>query len=334
MSEIVYIVSNREIDESKEPKLKFGLSQNPKGIDEIRLGKATRSSDNNIEVSIIEEAGWTPGSENQDPPSYKLFKDLNSIMRTKKRNCVFLVHGYNTNFEAALNTAFNVRKYYGVEVILFSWPSLGGGEGRDSIGKDVIGTASYKRDKRIAMRSVGALDRCFEKLNLYMNRLTEGEDCKQKFTLLCHSMGNYLLKNLLKSSVYEGETLIFDNVVLCQADINSKDHDKYIDKIAHRRRMYVTINENDFALAWSRRKLGKAQKARLGHFTRNLTSTIAVYLDFTNASWVKKSHSFFSDEVPEKNKRVHSVFNDILNGERGERSLNRYDPNQNVFQID
>ena len=107
-------------------------------------------------------------------------------------------------------------------------------------------------------------------------------------------MGNWLLKNLLKSSVYNGETLLFDNVVLCAADVNNENHERFVDRIQHRRRIYITINENDGPLGWSRRKLGSQQKARLGHYTKNLVSNVAVYFDFTEAKNIGDSHSYFS----------------------------------------
>ncbi len=94
-----------------------------------------------------------------------------------------------------------------------------------------------------------------------------------------------------------------------------------------------TINENDFALKWSRRKLGEQQKARLGHYTRNLSSNIAVYLDFTGTDHVGKSHGYFADDAAENNEQIHSLFKELFNGERGERLLKGYDPDERIYAV-
>ncbi len=327
----MYIVTNRELDEENNPIFKFGTGANAKGISELRLATAAKvGSEWKVDV-IPEKRNITANTSVKLRPSYQQFRALQKRMMERKRNCVFFVHGYNTNIRSAIETAHWVERLYNVEVILFTWPSRGGGEGKRNIGKDLIGTASYKRDKRIAQESIGALDRCLEMLSSY---ITESSlDCGQRFNLLCHSMGNYLLKNLLKSSIYQGETLIFDNIILCAADVNNAGHVAFVDRIAHRRRVYITINENDFALAWSRRKLGEAQKARLGHFSRNLDSDTSIYLDVTDAQFVDDSHGYFADKSAQKNPSIRSFFNDVLNGERGERNLPGFDLNKKVYSI-
>ena len=332
----MYIVTNREIDKKNCPDLKFGTSPNPKGIDELRLASAQKLETGKWDIQILPEPDSETVANSGDSdaykkrPSWKLFCQLQTTMKTEKRNCVFLAHGYNVNFESALETGWKVQELYDVEVILFSWPSRGGGEGKEDLGKDLVGTASYKRDKKIARMSAPALDRCLETLQGYIR--ASDIDCGQSFTFLCHSMGNYMLKSLMSSSVYNGETLLFDNIVLCCADTNNKAHAEWVDRIAHRRRIYITINENDYALAWSRRKPGDKQLARLGHYTRNLSSIIAVYFDFTDARGVGNSHGYFRDKAI-KNKNVRDLFNLMLNGKRAERSLKDYDPDRKVYHI-
>lgn len=329
----MYIVSNREIDTENEPTFKFGTLPNPKGPAELRVAEAfEKDGDWQVEL-MTEKRGLNESSKLEDRPSFRLFTKLRENMKTKDRNCVFFVHGYNTNIRSAIESAARIEELYDVEVILFSWPSIGGGEGKKSFGKDLYGTANYKRDKRVAAQSVGALDRCFEYLDRYIRHVEAKDPCDKRFTLVCHSMGNWLLKTLLKSSVYNGETLLFDNVVLCAADVNNDGHELFTDKILHRRRIYITINENDGPLGWSRRKLGGLQKARLGHYTKNLVSQIAVYLDFTDGKHVGDSHSYFMDSTCDRNFNVRSIFRQVFNGERGERDLPGFDPNERIYSI-
>lgn len=330
---MIYLVSNRKI--SARSNLGFGYTPNDKDIEELRLASAKKDNRGKWKVSVLpERKNITVDSEIEDKPSFQLFRQLQDSMMQNDRNCVFMVHGYNVNFASALETASRVRELYSVEVILFSWPSLGAGEGKKHIGKEFIGTASYKRDKRTAIRSVPALDKTFAALGHYFDYTQQqGIQCGQSLNLLCHSMGNYLLKHLLKSTVYSGDFLLFDNVVLCAADVNNDGHERFVDKIPHRRRVYITINENDFALKWSRRKLGEQQKARLGHYTRNLSSDIAVYLDFTEANDVDESHGYFADKAATQNDRIQILFNELLNGQRGERLLEGYDPDKRIYAV-
>lgn len=86
------------------------------------------------------------------------------------------------------------------------------------------------------------------------------ERCNVKLTLLCHSMGNYLLKKTLSTSENSLEELTFDNICLVAPDTNNHDHARWVEKFDVNNRFYVFINENDFALKWSRRKPGEEQK--------------------------------------------------------------------------
>lgn len=362
---MIYIVSNREVDPENNPEVLFGTRPEAKGIDNLRVGKAQKVG-RKWKVTIEEDHPTDSSASNivsvdtpiEMRPSFRLFQELQNTMKTRNRNCVFYVHGYNTNFRNALESAKHIQDLYGVEVILFSWPSMGAGEGRENIGKDLIGTVNYKRDKRIAAQSRVALDRTFEHLHRYIQhslvdveqqviRETGGGEfspsrmdgilargCNQRFTLFCHSMGNYLFKDLLKSSIYQGETLLFDNVILCAADVNNDGHETFVDRIQHRRQIYITINQNDFALFFSRMKFGSKQKARLGHYARNLTSQTAIYLDFTEAEHVKRSHSYFSDDAAKKNESIFEAFNSMFNGERAERRFVDFDPNANVYHFE
>jgi esterase/lipase superfamily enzyme len=316
----IYLITNRNVLKSKNGKeTGFGKVFNEKSPDELRLAKVTGTAKKwNLEV--------IPEPKRGNLPSKKLFVELVNRMRKKKRNCLFFVHGFNNVIKDVVERCMNFQKEFDVEVIAFSWPADEG----------LRGATSYRSQKHEAKLSVNALDRCLEKLNEYLcTYLTENENgtCDLTFNLALHSMGNYLLKNLMNSSVYEGETLIFDNAILMAADANNEDHAQWVDRIAHRKRIYITINEDDKALAVSRVKFGKLQKARLGHYTKNLLSTKAVYLDFTKAEGVDNSHAYFEGDLLEENMGIKEVFHKMFNGQSVEEDLN-YDPHSRLYRID
>ncbi len=93
-----------------------------------------------------------------------------------------------------------------------------------------------------------ALDRFFEKLNDYLKKYRDKDRrCGQKISFAMHSMGAYLLEHLLKSPIYEGETLFFDNIIMMSADVNNQNHADWVDRIECRNRLFITINEDDLA---------------------------------------------------------------------------------------
>lgn len=69
---------------------------------------------------------------------------------------------------------------------------------------------------------------------------------------------------------------LFDNILLVAADTNNKAHESWVNKIVVQNRVYIVINEDDFALVASRAKLDDKQPARLGHFVQNLIAEQAI----------------------------------------------------------
>ncbi|KAF0190565.1 MAG: Uncharacterized protein FD165_2600 [Gammaproteobacteria bacterium] len=353
----MFIVTNRAIDESASGLNKLGAKPNGEGPNELRLVEAQKKAGRwGIEIlpdTITDKMKREAGIKDAGPvfASRYVARRLLGQVRSEKRNFLFFVHGYNNDFEAMLDRADGFAKQYGVEVVAFSWPANGGG---------AHGVASYKSDKRDARASVGALDRALAKIADYLNdfnaerhraiaigalkkfpdnceardeyitEMTE-EGCPFTVNMALHSMGNYLYKETLMSSVYRGKNLLFDNVVMVAADTNNEGHEQWVDQIRCRRRIYITINEDDAALMASRMKAGEEQKARLGHYPYNLRSGQAVYVDFTSAPWVQKSHAYF-EGAPLRNKTVSGFFEKAFNGARAEEDL-AYDAARGLYTM-
>jgi len=295
----------------------FGDGFNEKGPDELRLARAERE-DGKWRLSLQEDqTAGVFASESE-------FLALRERMTNQKRDCVFFIHGFNTSLEDALNHAEQLESNFGVETILFSWPANRVGFQRG---------ISYRSDKRDAKNSVNALDRIFEKLDRYLKQHTGAEHpCGQTMTLLAHSMGCYLLKSLMNSSVYQNETLLFDNIVLAAADVNNDDHAAWVDRIAHRHRLSITINERDASLLLARAKWGEHQLARLGHWPHNLNAKNAIYFNFTGADKVGSSHVYFEGK-PLENPVVKQVFTDLFSCRAAEQGL-EFNSATGAFQVE
>lgn len=309
-----------------------------------------------IDADWLRSMGFPPGGPVHGS-SYVAKRVLERVnparagMEGSGRNLLVFVHGFNNDLKDVVERAASFEKNYGVEVLAFSWPANGGG---------AAGVASYLSDKNDAKVSVGALDRMLAKLSDMLVRFnaswveeihlraaakhpdneqlrrelvarTIDQGCPFTVSLIAHSMGNYLYKHVLLSTASMGTGLIFDNVVLAAADANNKDHALWVDRIRARRRVFVTINEDDSALRVSRMKLGEAQLARLGHYPYELLAQRAVYVDFTNAPKVSGSHAYF-EGGPLQNARVKRFFKDAFNGLDAERRL-PYDVARNTYRL-
>jgi len=360
----MFLVTNRKILRNSGGCTILGSSPNVKGPHELRLVEATKRGKRwHLQVlsdKVDAEMRDAVGAKDRHVVSYITCKLLDRInprfrnprSRAKGRNLLVFVHGFNNDVEDVLERSRRLEKNYGVEVLPFSWPANGGGV--------VTGTASYKSDKRDAKASIGALDRILHALDVQLKQVTESAakkveaDAKHRFpdnlerrrdfiaraledgcpftvNLMAHSMGNYLYKHLLLSTASEGRGMVFDNVVLVAADTNNKDHARWVDEIRARRRIYVTLNEDDRALQTSRMKSGEEQLARLGHYPFDLDSKYAAYLQFTGTAKVGRSHSYFEGAAIE-NPRVRRVFRLLFNGRRPDSRL-EYDAASNTFRI-
>lgn len=366
----MFLITNRVVDDKKRGIDALGDLPNPKGPLELRMAEATRQG-KNWKVSILPDtctptmlksAGIKPqkdaGGKNLPvyTSRYVAYKLLLQLKARQKKNkappaLAFFVHGYNNDVKAILDRAQAFEDLYGIEVVAFTWPANGGG---------LSGALSYRSDKRDALASVGAFDRAVIKLDEYLKEMNgervgriekvasnkHGDDaeswdgyftkemireCPFTLNLILHSMGNYVFKNYMSSSTYSGNRLVFDNIIMAAADANNAGHVAWVDRIQCRKRVYITINENDIALRASRMKAGEEQKARLGHWPYELDSRRAVYVNFTEAPGVGDSHAYFEGE-PVQNPGVRKFFRLALNGNVAESDL-AYDVARNMYFV-
>jgi len=317
------IVTNRNIVKSNfkngvGDEGAFGDEVNGKGPNEVRLAYAEKKQ-GKWNIRLVKEPSRITKS---NIPSKKEFEELRDRLTSNKKNCVFFVHGFNQSFEKSLEKSLAIEKIYGVEVVAFSWPSNPGG----------FKTKEYRDAKRIAKSSVGALDATLEKIGNYLKEPFNREaleSCDVKFSFMTFSLGNFLFQDYVGDVSYEAETNIFENVILCQADVDNPGHECWVDKIETGKRVYVTINENDWVLKWSDANF---QKARLGRFAEGLKSTKAHYFDFTEGPNVGRTHGVFYKET---NDVVKEFFTEVLNGRRGDSVKGlHYNARSNSFRFE
>jgi esterase/lipase superfamily enzyme len=361
----VYLVTNRDIRSDSGPAAEvFSDRPNRLGPNELRVAEVERRSGKwratlledllaaDEIASLKAEFDLPIDADDVHYVDLKLACDLTRRARAEGKNLLVFVHGYNNDIDDVLDRAADLEKHYGVIVLPFSWPANGGG---------IKGVADYKDDKNDAKASTVALDRFLNFISRNLELVTQSnlrafwkeaderhpndpekrdqlytklveKDCPFRLSILLHSMGNYLLKWMFKSTISRGTGLIFDNVVLCAADTNSLDHELWVDAIRFKNRVYITINEEDRALAASRLKSGQDQLARLGHVLWGLHSRRAHYVNFTDSPWVGNSHAYFEGTPRARNKAVNAFFKAAFNGEHADRLL-RYRADINCYEL-
>lgn len=362
----MFLVTNRVVGKGNTLRA-FGDTPSPLGPNELRLvevnkvnkkwqvsaiadelSKAevkTLIADNHLDIDS--DATW----HGSLAVACKVFNQA----KASNKSILFFTHGYNNDVKDVLTTAEALEALYDVIVIPFTWPANGGGA--------ISGTASYLSDKADARASSGAFNRFVGKVHYFHSLLAQanlraiqakveekyaGKDnpmaasalyselvskaCNIKINLLCHSMGNYLLKHSLMTSDNVTSKLVFDNINLVAADTNNKNHASWIEKLDVRNRVHIVINESDSALRASRIKPGNEQLARLGHYLKGLDSVNAVYIDVTEADEVGSEHSYFKDTPVDKNAALKALFKDIFTGNSVEKRLTFF-PAENYFRL-
>ncbi len=312
------IMTNRHVNDGKTDHTAFGEAPNQKGPNEIRLAHASKNA-GEWKVEIVPE----PDKLNPDRlPSKIEYLKLRQRCNKSGKHAVFFIHGFNKTFPESLEQGLTLEKRYGVEVVLFSWPSSPGG----------VKWNEYRYARRIAQASFGALDSALDKIGHYsiedpFNR-DALVDCDITLNLMSYSLGNYLFQNYVISNDYAAETRIFTNVVLCQADVDSATHADWVSKIVAGQRVYATINENDKVLGWSE----SVNYARLGKTLDNLDSPNALYIDVTRGKGVGKEHQVWGPGI--KNSAVKEFFRRVFEGGRGEETEGfAFDGRVNAFRL-
>jgi len=224
-----------------------------------------------------------------------------SMMKDGGKNLLVYVHGFNNTHEDTIRRGLAMEKNFNVNLLMYTWPSA-----------DALHYSDTKRRARIAAEG---FDRLMIKFETLIKGLQPEQRCNKKLTLMPHSRGNYLVKQWLKQSE-RNRFPFFNNIILCQADVNNYDHDLWVDKLRFLDNLYVTINNRDYALGVSTAKGGESQKRRLGKYEKNLSSKVVQYINMSDWDGMGFSHAPFSTKRIDKCEQSKVFFNQVLNGEK------------------
>jgi len=361
----MYVVTNREIEPRRDGLDVFGGEPNRRGPNELRFVKVERQN-GDWRMEVIPDHIPVSGARalrdrfslDIDPRAFRqgslqVACDIYGQARSEGRNVVIYVHGYNNDLRDIVETAERIEQDYGAICLVFSWPASGGGM--------VSGTAAFLVDKTDARVSMDALTRFVGKLEIYTQKFMQSmqaqlwmeaeshhpdnperaralyaelfyKQCETKLSLVCHGMGNYVLRCALEFNSSMLERFVFDNVVLLAADVDNECHAGWVEKIKVRNRLYITINEADRALNWPRSELVDQVPPQLGAHRKNLVARNAYYIDVTRTKGVGEAHGYFVDDAVKENAALKAFFLAAFNGGRAEDAL-LYEVDSNAYRV-
>jgi esterase/lipase superfamily enzyme len=262
----IFFATNRDYQAGKARL--FGGSFNPDGVAALRFGKAKydvghgKPKRTGIQVYADAKAGQTK-SEAASVGSGAFLNDLKQLMKEGCADTLVFIHGYNVTFLEALDAGASLAAQISINdkplnVVVFSWPSEG----------TAVPWMSYYSDREDARACGPALARTYLKLFEFIGDLAPADFCGRNIHLLCHSMGNYVLRHGLQAlMVKEPKKLVrlFTEIVLAAPD---EDDDAFeLDSKLRLlpslgRRVTVYHNDHDRALLVSDKT--KANPDRLG----------------------------------------------------------------------
>ena len=303
---------------------------------------------NQFDTSADGSAGLHTGLLSKDSDVIHFYpRGMESVLFTnisqedKDKPWVFFVHGFHQDPEENIKKSQNLSDHHNVNVVAFSWPSrplneaLNGAEIAETIvknlAKSALGVTSIwnlaaDAGSRYLKDTLNNYKPALENAKASKNDLLEAlrlVNEKMGLTdlpvLLVHSMGNFLLKNVLITS--SELPMQFRNIILHQGDVNADDHDwvtKLKSNLSDSAKLYITINFHDFILwASSQRKtfLQLKKTERLGQTHRHYIIDNIHYLDFTYGESINNDHEFFKFSKDRTNEQVFECLDRIFSAQ-------------------
>ncbi len=221
------------------------------------------------------------------------------------------VHGRGKHPEKGFDVMSEVEKTYGVKTIMFHWPSW---------------KSAIERPVGNAVNAAEDLSRFLGALNSYV-RAHPIRMAGVNLSLLVHSMGNIVFKEMIDNFYHPGEFNhnLFSNLVLNAADVPAKEHKLWVDRIDFSRQNFVTYNDNDIVLFGSEQldrfndSYEEYEGTRLGKDLEEVTKGRSSYLS-QNAKYLNLSkitftgHRHFLVDDKKKNVQLKNLFTQIIKG--------------------
>lgn len=224
------------------------------------------------------------------------------------KNILFYVHGRKRLVQKEIERIRNIESFYGLKVVMLHWDSY------QTLVTRPVENAKIASD---------SLHESFEAIRRFR------DDNPDYFTnhalnLLCHSMGNLVLKYTVEKYYLNANTedKIFTNFVSSGADVPLKDHGEWLSQFKLAEQNFIMLNSQDLVLLMSYSldvRIHNPFTYRLGlgfdnivglkdHIMKKLVPTTK-YIDLSRM--LATDHGYFLS----KNKIMKYIFDTLLNGQ-------------------
>jgi hypothetical protein len=229
-------------------------------------------------------------------------KQAVSLMPDKNKDWVVYTEGMGKFFTSDVDRGMSMTAQYGVNVIMFDYPSL---------------TAHRKQTGNyfFAMKNATIAYKDFvpvlDTIQMMQNNHQLGTE---GVNLFFHSMGNIVMQQIIKRGKLPqiNETQWVNNLILNAACIPQRGHKKLLDQIKFAKNIYINYNPGDYTLAGA---YFMSKRYQLGKQVRKPLSKKATYINFEIIAG--KGHSNFlnltgRNEIPDA---AFQYYNTILHGD-------------------
>jgi esterase/lipase superfamily enzyme len=201
----VYFATNRQpiLQDGTETIIDFSSELGPTGGLDVRYGRAqvdvdlTKKRNQIVEGSLKVADQQLLFARDGEPKlgSDTIFDAIRGEMSEAKRPAIAFIHGFSNSFVDAIERAGWNLVFLGLDanMFVFTWPSIASPVGIPLPYND------YEHDRATAAASGPAVARTIRRLHDYVDKLAQEQRCDQDIHLLCHSMGNYVLRNAVQA---------------------------------------------------------------------------------------------------------------------------------------
>jgi esterase/lipase superfamily enzyme len=216
------------------------------------------------------------------------------------------VHGDSQTLELTFTRGFQLQTEYGVNVIVFSWPSK---------DPDLGGINNFNNSRNQLENGTPGFMKFLLELDLWHSN--ESEVTGAKLSLFFHSLGNYYLERIANNSrLSELNPGIFDNLILNAAAVNEKDHNIWLSKIHFQKKIFVNSNRKDMTLKGV--NMFTDFDVQLGEEVIDGFSENAAYVNFGQALKNENNfglmHGYYAGEIPAKSQNIFNYYKTIFHG--------------------
>ncbi len=222
-------------------------------------------------------------------------------MPDKDRDWVTYVEGMGKLFTTDLERGIVLTGMYGVNTIMFDYPSI-------NTSKKRLGNYFF------ALRNAKKIHADFQPVLTEIKSLrTQGKLGAGHLSMLYHSMGNNMIRQMVlrKKSSPINDCVWVDNIILNAPCVPQAGHRKWLGKVAFSSSIYVNYNPHDFTLGGA---LLVSKRNQLGMKLHRPVCPEVRYVNFHKL--VNKEHNYFLDLPGRKrsSEKAFGYYNIIFHG--------------------